>query len=743
MNKRRSSKAGLLTSRSLSHLYRTEPATGTPSIEQPEHPASNKYRKVVESVILMNRLAVERAKEESDRHPTAKRRHFDTELRRWHIDSDDTATWLYTLVFTSGVPSRSSNTNGKNLAERSVTVEDYDSDASTRGNADIEVVEEDEPNSLQIVWTEQTNPDVVVDRLLDSWTKLTSDQVKDSGRVAQIEGKDETWGAELVHTLKERNKKRESKKSKKVRYSAPPVVPDSGFITAPETADGISEDEISDNPQKEQWVRGRDGIFRPKTAPQRTAGTKSTRFNPMSTEYVGPNPPSQFNPTARDCANLPPNPAQYQQTPPWGQPGPHPGLYGPWGAPPGGTIPGYPLPPTNAPQDTFGPSPQSLPKETPAPPPATSSPVETTTDYKKLQSTLERVIERLEDAEDEDEIANKKILSKVEDMIANSSAKRTEPSSQPTAEGAHEAVPEETRIRKLEEMLLELQDRQQKLAHDEVAWKAEKLLADAKALRASEEAKAATQRDLDKVRKAKKADNKTKRIDQQHLADVKAAVERRSTEEELKQEIASCKEMHFAVSNRLEQFMELHGYNNGQVSSAQLDTSEGSQKLSLPGFSNVSRASNLTEPSLKQALGPRTSLSDVPKTDPLQQINLTSLPRTNSAIFLGVPGRGHTDNSGDNGNLIVFPPIAPTSLKSIQLQSRLSKRGVLAKQEEVYTQTDDTSSVTAVSSARRLVQCTIFWEPPTVTMGSELVKTLQLRGWKPFYIRMSGEYISL
>jgi hypothetical protein len=198
---------------------RPENTTKPQSNEQHDQSTSNNYRKVVESVVLMNKLTVERAQQESEENPTEKRTHYDSSLQRWHAGSDDTAIWLYNLVFVSGVPSSSSNTERKTLGNTlTVTVEDYSSDVPTGDDTVVHVAEKEDPTPQGIAWNEQTDPSVVVDRLLDSWTTLTGNQVQDS-RVARIAGQEETWGAELVHTLTKHNAKKQSKKMRRTRGS--------------------------------------------------------------------------------------------------------------------------------------------------------------------------------------------------------------------------------------------------------------------------------------------------------------------------------------------------------------------------------------------------------------------------------------------------------------------------------------------------------------------------------------------
>jgi hypothetical protein len=368
-----------------------------------------------------------------------------------------------------------------------------------------------------------------------------------------------------------------------------------------------------------------------------------------------------------------------------------------------------------------------------------------TAEYEKLQSSLERMVNRLENIVGDDETATKSLLSKLEDAITNSVATRAERQPNPHMERKHTSKGV-VQVHDLEVMLLELLDRQRKHDHNGAMWKAEKLMAEAKALKASEESKAARRRELDMARKAKKAGDNTKEVDQQHLSESKAAEYWRMAEEEMKEQLASCKKMHSAVSNQFEQLIELQGYNCGQMPVGGLHTTQGTHKPGLPDFSDAPADSIPFKSSLKHSLQHSTSICDVtkPAADYLpttKGIYHTSLHRKADCVkVLAAPGRANTNHTEEGPNLVVFPSLVPTSVKTIQLQSHLSMRGLLAKHDELGATVGETSPIDTGDFARPLVQSTIFWEPPTVTLGSGLMRTLRLRGWKPFYFRMSGKY---
>jgi hypothetical protein len=118
-------------------------------------------------------------------------------------------------------------------------------------------------------------------------------------------------------------------------------------------------------------------------------------------------------------------------------------------------------------------------------------------------------------------------------------------------------------------------------------------------------------------------------------------------------------------------------------------------------------------------------------------VNLeSSLPGNRSLTLLRPPENANSAQV-DGRRFISFPPLATVSSLTINLQSQLTIRGFLATHNESYSSTEETALIAAHGRVSDFVQSTIFWEPP-ISSGSDLLKTLRLKGWKPFYFRMSG-----
>ncbi|KAK1911142.1 hypothetical protein P3342_011744 [Pyrenophora teres f. teres] len=137
---------------------------------------ANRFRRIVESAVRANRQVVEDARRHEIENNIEKHPHIAAELDIWKADSFDTATWLYNLVFSPETP----DPPARRLHQASV--EDADnlnppseaslSSITAESNISINV-----NGKEMIVWSRQTEPSQVVDRLLYAWTTLSPDQI--------------------------------------------------------------------------------------------------------------------------------------------------------------------------------------------------------------------------------------------------------------------------------------------------------------------------------------------------------------------------------------------------------------------------------------------------------------------------------------------------------------------------------------------------------------------------------------
>ncbi|KAA8614836.1 hypothetical protein Alg130_07048 [Pyrenophora tritici-repentis] len=168
------------------------------SVQVRNTPKANRFRRIVESAVRANRQVVEDARRDEIKNDTEKHPHVAAELDLWKADSFDTATWLYHLVFSPESPDpparrryQASVENADNpnpLSEASLSSMATGSNISTNVNG-----------KEMIVWSRQTEPNQVVDRLLYAWTTLSPDQISLS---ATRESGDE-WRDDVMSMIEE------------------------------------------------------------------------------------------------------------------------------------------------------------------------------------------------------------------------------------------------------------------------------------------------------------------------------------------------------------------------------------------------------------------------------------------------------------------------------------------------------------------------------------------------------------
>lgn len=88
--------------------------------------------------------------------------------------------------------------------------------------------------------------------------------------------------------------------------------------------------------------------------------------------------------------------------------------------------------------------------------------------------------------------------------------------------------------------------------------------------------------------------------------------------------------------------------------------------------------------------------------------------------------------------LIVLPSkINRTSAEIHEMQSSLADSGVDSMFEDIDSD-NGKQLVKYDETQEQVVRSTVFWEPPILTLGSELLLTLRKAGWQPIYTRTSG-----
>lgn len=86
--------------------------------------------------------------------------------------------------------------------------------------------------------------------------------------------------------------------------------------------------------------------------------------------------------------------------------------------------------------------------------------------------------------------------------------------------------------------------------------------------------------------------------------------------------------------------------------------------------------------------------------------------------------------------LLLLPTVDRDSIGTSQLRQYLDGSGVTVFDDP--QDTNDGQLVPYTEEGTQVVRSTLFWEPPVLALGSELLHTLKLSGWKPLYSRKSG-----
>lgn len=128
----------------------------------------------------------------------------------------DTATWLYHLVFTSQAPEVPKKVPRKDIHQLQPSVVDESTENLVRftrsplpysqGLPPPPSPRTDDADKTMIVWTAQTEPNQVIERLLSTWTTLTHEQIGLSSR-QQV---DDKWRQDFLNIIEEARHEGES-----------------------------------------------------------------------------------------------------------------------------------------------------------------------------------------------------------------------------------------------------------------------------------------------------------------------------------------------------------------------------------------------------------------------------------------------------------------------------------------------------------------------------------------------------
>lgn len=197
---------------SLSSLIVTRPAEAPSAVQA--QPLPNRFRKLVESAVQVNRQVIENAQRQD-----AEATHTSSDQQRAEIDfykegSFDSATWLYHLVFSTQSPDTSNQSATQSPRPYQASVVDESTENVVRfAPPPVEHASDPQATSLKdnmektmIVWGRQTEPSRVADRLLSEWTTLSKEQIE----LSSTRQHDDGWWDSFVKVVEEAKDENES-----------------------------------------------------------------------------------------------------------------------------------------------------------------------------------------------------------------------------------------------------------------------------------------------------------------------------------------------------------------------------------------------------------------------------------------------------------------------------------------------------------------------------------------------------
>lgn len=287
-------------------------------------PRLNRFRRIVESSVQANRLVVESAQKEDEKLEADTQHHTSAELDVWKSGSSDTATWLYHLVFSPDAASPSSpSPQPRQLHQASVADESAETNTKTGFLLSSEAPippkrrpSEPEDKAL-ILWSKQTEPGLVADRLLSSWTTLSSSQIGlSSTRHHGIEGaEDDEWREGILNMAEEEAEKDDNSSFGEWEQENDPIGSDDEAFQSAEEASTIGTSappyNFRSNTQKartrsaktadrsDSWAYtyGSSPVYGKPPEPSRVTGEPHVSFGTSSTSRPHRNRSKQRRPT--------------------------------------------------------------------------------------------------------------------------------------------------------------------------------------------------------------------------------------------------------------------------------------------------------------------------------------------------------------------------------------------------------------------------------------------------------------
>jgi hypothetical protein len=305
---------------------------------------------------------------------------------------------------------------------------------------------------------------------------------------------------------------------------------------------------------------------------------------------------------------------------------------------------------------------------------------------------------------------------------------------------------DDARIRQLEDLIKKQRDEQQA---SDAKWRAERAALDEKFAEQASQAKELAEREIAAARSARKAARKSLKFAKAEAekrtkeeADAKAKEGRKKANKQSKERIQHYEKLldvaieGRSVTQQIEQPLRRTCIVDGNRS---MEVSE----YSADGSNPHANTSMLTSGFLRQAI--YGSGADWRVDNGRPRIGQRQHSRSSGSIASfqtsGIPREepfGVLSAQRDQSQqLILLPARLGSSAKNTELQLSLEKFGLSARSEDLEFDRYDTSSLLDNLDGA-VVRSSVFWEAPSLSLGSELLNTLRTYGWRPPYARSSA-----
>jgi hypothetical protein len=298
---------------------------------------------------------------------------------------------------------------------------------------------------------------------------------------------------------------------------------------------------------------------------------------------------------------------------------------------------------------------------------------------------------------------------------------------------------------RLENLLLEQRLEQVKRFEEtEAAWKAERVEADAGAAKASEEANRLIEKEIFEAKAAKKAAEDLLEFGKEQAAkqarqeaEAKATEERRRVQDDYEARIKDYEDRLDSFTQQWQAMMESQSHSAAPMPFRHTRVSQGNRRVEVSEFAGGFQRSTSRpfDPAMlvNRGMGKAHGSSNGLATNHFRTPPISS-DDWPSKFTAQITRQGEDKIIEESRGVVLFNArFDKASTKTRELREFLNNGGLLTTSDE-FEYGGDMHAGLAVSEFEML-HSTLFWEPPVLTLGSELLATLRGRDWKPIYIR--------